>query len=364
MDKNINKAPSLWLSEPFCIWSRLKDEKRPIVLYGTGNGADRVIDILEKENIKISGIFSSTAFVRDRFFRGIKVSDYETCKKEFHNMLVLMCFGSAREDVINNVKKIGEENEILAPDVPVYGDNIFDADFFCEHKNELLKVRKRLSDEKSLATFESLIEYKLTGNIDKLFRCEYDNKGIFTVPENAVYLDLGAYNGDTALSFNENYSYKKIIAVEPDKRNFRKLSENTKELHPITLYNALISDRDERVLLDNNKGRGAHESEKGKIPVDALTIDTIVKKEGLSEKDRLVIKFDVEGNELKAIEGGKITIKEKSPLMLISCYHRSEDYFTIPLKVFSINDNYELYMRHYKGIPAWETEYIFVPKIK
>lgn len=344
------------------IWTRLREEKRPVVLYGTGNGADRIIDILERENIKISGIFSSAAFVRERYFRGYKVTDYETCKKEFPDMFVLMCFGSARADVLENVKKISLGNEILAPDVPVYGDNIFDFSFYNENKDKLTAVRKRLADEKSLDTFCKLAEFKLTGNIDKLFSCEYDNTGIFNISHKSVYLDLGAYNGDTAIEFSEKYPYDRIIAVEPDKRNFRKLSENTSCINNITLYNALISDKDERVFLDNNKGRGAHESEKGKIPVDALTIDTIIKKEKLSSDRQLVIKFDVEGNELKAIEGGKNTIKEMHPLMFISCYHRSEDYFTIPLKVFSINNNYKLYMRHYKGIPAWETEFIFVPE--
>ncbi len=344
------------------LWGRLKTEARPIVLYGTGNGADRIIDILERESIKISGIFSSAAFVRDRFFRGYKVTDYDSLKKEFPDMLILMCFGSAREDVLENVKKICEENEILAPDVPVFGDNVFNTEFFDKNKNKLLEVRKRLFDEKSLETFDNLVEFKLTGNISNLFKCEYDSNGVFNITENSVYFDLGAYNGDTASAFAEKYSYSRIIAVEPDKRNFRKLSENTADINNITLYNALISNTDNTVYLDNNKGRGAHESQKGKIPVEALTIDTIIKKEKLSDDGQLVIKFDVEGNELKAIEGGKNTIKEKTPLMFISCYHRSEDYFTIPLKVFEINDNYKLYMRHYKGIPAWETEYIFVPE--
>lgn len=345
------------------IWTRLREEDRPVVLYGTGNGADRIIDILERENIKISGIFSSAAFVRDRFFRGYKVSDFESCKKEFPDMLVLMCFGSAREDVLENVKKISRENELLAPDVPVYGDNIFDLSFYKKHKSELDIVESRLSDEKSLDTFRKLVDFKLSGNINNLFSCEYDNSGIFDISDNAVYFDLGAYNGDTVTEFAEKYKYGRIIAVEPDRRNFRKLSENTQRLSRVKLYNALINDKNETVFLDNNKGRGAHESEKGKIPVEAVTIDKLAEKEKLSEKGQLVIKFDVEGNELKALSGAKDTIKKHSPLMFISCYHRSEDYFTIPLKVFSINDNYKLYMRHYKGIPAWESEYIFVPKM-
>jgi hypothetical protein len=62
------------------------------------------------------------------------VTTYESLKNEFPDMLVLMCFGSTREDVLRNVRKISEENELLAPDVPVFGDNIFNTDFYNEHK--------------------------------------------------------------------------------------------------------------------------------------------------------------------------------------------------------------------------------------
>ncbi len=350
------------MTEHLSIWDRLKKEARPIVLYGTGNGADRVIDILEAENIKISGIFSSAAFVRDRFFRGYRVSDYQSLKNEFPDMLVLMCFGSSREEVIENVKAIAAETELLAPDVPVYGDNVFNVDFYRQHLGELSLVCVRLEDEKSRDTFDKLVKFKLTGNIDCLFACEYDNSDVPYLSENSIYVDLGAYNGDTATAFAREHGYKRIIAVEPDKRNFRKLTENTRELENITLYNALISDEDGNVYLDSNKGRGAHESEKGSFPIQSITIDTLINKEIRSGEERLIIKFDVEGNELKALEGAKITIEKYAPVMLISCYHRSEDYFTLPLKVFEINDNYKLYMRHYKGIPAWETEFIFIPK--
>lgn len=341
------------------IWTRLKSEARPVVLYGTGNGADRIIDILQRENIKISGIFSSAAFVRDRFFRGYRVETFEALHQRYPDMLVLMCFGSAREEVMAFVREIAKTNEILAPDVPVFGDNVFNTEFFNAHKKELLAVREKLSDEKSIETFDSLVHFKLTGEIPALLSCEYTSDGIACINSDCTFLDLGAYNGDTATAFYEKHAPSKIIAVEPDRRNFRKLRENTACINNISYYNALVSDTDGMVYLDNNKGRGAHESTSGKLEAEAVTIDTLIKKEELPENRQLVIKFDVEGNELKALCGASQTIKKYRPVMFVSCYHRSEDYFTLPLKVLEINPDYKIYMRHYKGIPAWETEFIF-----
>ncbi len=357
----VNNFPDLYSSTApvIDIWTRLKADSRPIVLYGTGNGADRVIDILERENIKISGIFSSAAFVRDRFFRGYRVESFEALRGRYPDMLVLMCFGSAREEVLANVREIGKTNEISAPDVPVYGENVFTSDFFISHREELLEVRSHLCDEKSLETLDRLVHFKLTGEIADLFACEYKNDGIADIRDGCTFLDLGAYNGDTATAFYEKHRPAKIIAVEPDRRNFRKLRENTAHINNITFYNALVSDRDGTVYLDSNKGRGAHESGEGRLEAEAVTIDTVIKKEQPPENGQLVIKFDVEGNELKALEGAREAIRKYKPVMFISCYHRSEDYFTLPLKVLELCPEYKVFMRHYKGIPAWETEFIF-----
>lgn len=343
------------------IWTSLKTDSRPVVLYGTGNGADRIIDILERENIKISGIFSSTAFVRDRFFRGHRVETYSALRERFPDMHVLMCFGSAREEVLSFVREIAENNELSAPDVPVYGDNIFDTAFFETHRRELETVYSHLADGKSRDTFNKLVEFKLTGKTENLFSCEYDNKDIFNLPEKCTYIDFGAYNGDTVLKFYEKFPRSRIIAVEPDRRNFRKLTENTAHIENIAYYNALVSDCDGTVYLDNNKGRGAHESGKGSLPTDALTVDSLINKEKQTLEGPLVLKFDVEGNELKALTGAERTIRELKPVIVCACYHRSEDYFTLPLKILEYNSAYKIYMRHYKGIPAWETDFIFIP---
>lgn len=43
------------------IWQHLKTEKKPIVLYGMGNGADKIIKALERVSVKPSGYLQPTA---------------------------------------------------------------------------------------------------------------------------------------------------------------------------------------------------------------------------------------------------------------------------------------------------------------
>ena len=75
-----------------------------------------------------------------------------------------------------------------------------------------------------------MICYKLTGDIKYLWESESDKRDVY---ENLLdcknihsYLDLGAYNGDTVREMLfYNPALKKAIALEPDARNFRKLTE-------------------------------------------------------------------------------------------------------------------------------------------
>ena len=48
------------------LWQYLKQTDKPIVLYGMGNGADKIIKVLEEKEIRYNGVFASDGFVRDK----------------------------------------------------------------------------------------------------------------------------------------------------------------------------------------------------------------------------------------------------------------------------------------------------------
>ena len=56
-----------------CLWDGLSRRECPIWLYGTGNGADKILDVLEARGIPVQGVFASDGFVRSRVFRGMPV---------------------------------------------------------------------------------------------------------------------------------------------------------------------------------------------------------------------------------------------------------------------------------------------------
>ncbi len=341
------------------VWERAKETEKPVLIYGTGNGADKILDELNRLNISVSGIFASDGFVRNRTFRGFPVMSYTQAKEKFGDFLTLISFGSQRKEVIENFIKISKERETYSVDVPVYGDNIFNRDFYNAHKNEIKLVRKMLSDEKSRSVYENIINFKLTGDMNFLLNSETPReeayKNILKLSNDEIYMDLGAFNGDTVTEFLGNIlSYKKIYAAEPDIKNFTKLQNNTQHLKNIECLNVCISDNCGEITFSKHGGRNGNADKNGNT-VKCMTVDSI-----LGENDVTFIKFDVEGLEKEAIDGAKNTIKRCKPKMLVSCYHRSEDVFAIPLQILSIRDDYRVFIRHNPYIPAWDTQFYFI----
>ena len=54
-------------------WQILKESRKPIVLYGMGNGADQIIEVLNGYGLDFADVFASDGFVRGQLFHGKKV---------------------------------------------------------------------------------------------------------------------------------------------------------------------------------------------------------------------------------------------------------------------------------------------------
>ena len=275
----------------------------------------------------------------------------------FKDFLVLFAFGSSRSEVLDNIKRIAAKHPLFAPEVPVCGGEVFNLEYAKKHKEELISVYNMLADDASKRAFFETLLFKLDGNIEHLFACETSEEEAFSnilkLESGSSFLDLGAYNGDTVLDFIKRVGdFSHITAVEPDKKSFLKLCRNTEQFD-ILRINAAVSNECGSIPFSFKSSRGSTVG--GEESISSVTIDSLCQ-----DKSFDYIKFDVEGKELDAILGGEKTIKKDKPKMLISAYHKSDDYFSIPLAVHRINPEYKIYMRHYPYVPAWDTNFYFV----
>ena len=348
------------------LWQYLKESEKPVVMYGMGNGADKILAVCEKKGIEISDFFASDGFVRGHSFHGKRVLSYSEIKEKYGlgNFVVLLSFASSLPEVIDNIKRIASESELYAPDVPVCGDNLFDMDFFVSNKTSFKAARELFADEQSKKVFDNVINYKLSGDINYLFESDSEVEETFNEILNAKNFentaDLGAYNGDTARQLVEYApNLKKIYALEPDRRNFRKLSEyaEREERFEVIPFQVAAWSKAEALTFgaEGNRNSGVGGSTNAVtskcVTVEGNSLDNLL----IDNKDKIdYIKFDVEGAENEAIDGCYNTIKAHSPELLVSVYHRSEDIFALPLKINSLFPDYKLYLRKFRYIPAWD----------
>lgn len=340
------------------LWTRLKQTEKPIVLYGMGDGGDKILNALEGYGIKASGVFASDGFVKRKTFRGMPLMSYSEAKDTFGDMVVLLAFGTGIKEVLANIQRISKEQELYVPDVPVAGNTLFDYDFAKANAEKLRTVYNALASDSDRFTFESLVRYKLSGRAEYLYRCERSKDYAYSLLDlgnGETYVDCGAFIGDTVAEFVSAVDgYKYIYAIEPDIRTFKKLCTNTDGMENIRCINAAVADGNGTTSFFAAGSRGSRQHGLG-VEIPTVSIDKV-----LDGKDASFIKMDVEGMESEAIDGAKETIAKHRPKMYLSCYHRSEDMFDIPLRVLAIRNDYKLHIVHHPCLPAWDTAFIFV----
>ncbi|MBE6631764.1 MAG: FkbM family methyltransferase [Ruminococcaceae bacterium] len=340
------------------IWNYLKETERPILLYGMGNGADKILNVFDRYGIKISGIFASDGFVRGNIFHGFKIVSYSEIINTVDDPIIILGFASHRNDVIELINSVNEKHELYAPDVPVYGDTLFSYEFFKENHDNIIFAKGLLHDAESVRIFDEVIDYKLDGKISHLMSAVSDKNEIFDSILSAKniksYADLGAYRGDT---IEELISYgaklDKIYAFEPDAKTFKKLSKFCESFHGSEIFNLCAYDRKCKVSFGTEGNRGSsvekNVSQTHTKETDADSLDNVLQGRNID-----YVKYDVEGSEYEALIGSIETIKRCRPKLCVSLYHRSEDIFKLINLVHTIEPSYKLYVRRFNSIPAWD----------
>lgn len=342
-----------YLSLPSC-WETLCNTDLPVFIYGMGDGALKILKQFKLNNIACSGFFASDEFVRGHYFEGHLVHRLSEIEKSVGEFIVVLAFAAGYDSLIEKIQDISSRHILFAPDVPVFGDNIFDKNFLRNNSDKIKNVYSLLADNLSKETFKNIIKFKITGRIEPLIKIWCDSntcyKELIKPTCDEIFVDAGAYKGDTVEEFlyQVNNKYKKIYALEPNIKNYKKLYLSTESLLNVETFNCAVWDKDTTLAFSSGPGRQSSITEKGK-ETKAESIDNILKGQKAT-----YIKYDVEGAEKQALMGASYTIKKFKPKLKVALYHRSEDIFLLPLLINKLNPEYKLYIRQHKYIPAWE----------
>lgn len=331
-------------------WEKIKESGKPVVVYGMGNGADKVIDELERLDIPVIGVTASDDFVRGQYFRGFKVKRLSEFDGDF---IVAIGFASCIPKVMNHIYSLSSDYRVLVPCVPVFGNEIFNREFV-ETNAKKINAAYNLFDEESKRIYAGCVNFMFGGELEVLKSVTTDKSEVFEnilkLDSNESYLDLGAYRGDTVEEFLHycGSKYEEIIALEPDRRTFKKLCDYLSNIPASTAIQKAAYRESGTVLFNSKAGRQSAVGDKGE-KIETVTVDELYRDKKVS-----YIKMDVEGAEDAALDGAVSTLKTHKPKLNIALYHRSGDIFNIPLKIAQINSEYSFRLRRHPYIPCWD----------
>lgn len=349
-------------------WERLADDPRPKVLYGTGNGADKIIDALATYGVSVDGVFASNGFVRNRTFRDMPVLSYDDAKEKFgEDMIILPAFGTTLPEVMDFFRYLDAHHEVIIPEVPLYGGGIFDSSFIRENADPIKKVYGMLSDDVSREIFENVIRFRMEGKLKYLYPCESMRTTLAELPgmeSVEIALDGGAYKGDSAGDMLASLpNLQRIIACEPDPSTFKKLSafaESDEAKGVVFPVEAALSDRIcvSESVVSGSRGSGI-EGRNKRAKIREIRLDTI---DNILSGERVdYIKLDVEGAELEAIRGAEKTLREYRPIVSASLYHRTGDLTELPILLAEKLGKCKMYLRRPECIPMWDLNLYVLP---
>jgi FkbM family methyltransferase len=168
---------------------------------------------------------------------------------------------------------------------------------------------------------------------------------LFKLIDEEVFVDCGAYDGDTVRSFiaRNAGSFRGVYAFEADERNFAKL-KNYVSLLPADLRRRIwpidkaLADRPGTLHFSSTGTAAAAVSDQG-TEVACVTLDDEV------TEAPTYIKMDIEGSEPAALRGAKRIIARHAPILSVCVYHAQNHLWSIPLQIASSRPDYRMFLR-------------------
>lgn len=222
-----------------------------------------------------------------------------------------------------------------------------------EQRDAVLHAFSLWADESSRTEYLNQLKWLINPEVTSLPTTKaqeiYMPGDMFSTCRNEVFIDCGAFDGDTIksfLAFNKG-EFKSIIAFEPDPVNYKNL-----ELYVSSLSHGIGKKIKIKQLAVGQKVGNARFYAKGEktssinsmgnFEIEVMPIDNI-----LHDIEPTYIKMDIEGYEIDALAGACKIINKYTPVLAISNYHYQEHLWQIPLHIQSYFSQYNIYLRRY-----------------
>jgi FkbM family methyltransferase len=227
------------------------------------------------------------------------------------------------------------------------------------------QTRALWADESSERLFLETLLFRLEFDLEKAASpsdasFQYADPSAPRWPEPVRLVDGGAYTGDTLQRLLEHgYHFEAIYAFEPDAENFKMLRSTASALAPetqISLWPCGVWSSTCRMNFSDGGGTSSKLSVSGPSLIPVVALDDVLHGQPIN-----LIKLDIEGAELDALQGARRLIEKYRPGLAVCLYHYPHHLWSIPLWVKELNLDYRLYYRAYAQ-NTFETVLYAIPK--
>ncbi len=309
-------------------------------------------------------VISSDAFLklaRDTALISVNGCRYDHSRRYFKSLALR-----------NNIPMLNFEQGLRLLSINPASDHRIDdwGSYIVAHAQELIALGRRLDDDYSRFTLFSVLLGHLTCdpewilNAAKPYLTLYFRSGLWLPDQNERFADCGASIAESAKAFLDatDGRFQKIWMIEPDEVNRATIqsfiSGYNGTLAPaqsgaIELLGCALSNEDGQMPFLHEGGHGGHLL--SAATAQAICRDVDVRRlDSLLDDSPTLIKMDIEGAELQALQGAREHISRGRPKMAISAYHRSGDLLDITRFVESVRGDYKIGLRHHTE-ERWDT---------
>lgn len=325
----------------------LQKTKKKVVLYGAGYCGLETLTLMRKHHILVVAVCDDNR--EGEFLDNLRITSIDKIQHSYG--IVIFITSGFNKIMKQRLVQLGLIDLYKEIDFGRYDENKENLEYFREHRQEINTAYTLLSDVKSKTIFINLMNYRVSRKLHFLDGLEEDNQYYprekilnFSFEPDHIFLDLGAYDGDSILEFVKyvHGRYNRIFAVEASEKNYKNLLVNTADTPNIECYNIGVYKEKTQLHFMVSDAKNTFATDEGTTVLAVDTVDNIVQAKPIS-----FIKMDIEGAEYNALLGAQETIKSNTPILAISVYHKVEDLFRLLLLIQKIHPKYDYYLRHY-----------------
>lgn len=369
---------------------------KPVVIFGSGSLGKEICSTLTRNGVQPVAFCDNDFRKAGNVIERLPIISFDELLRDHKNSLIVIAALKHRAEVAGQLLKAGfpasdiacldESSDFIYMYSMVGTQVLFSVyesesqpesylDFLISNQDKIAQAHELLQDAKSKALLITKLALMASRGNFELFRTfisnfsepyrefglagyngtpedhYYFNNDVIDISDGEIYVDVGAYDGDTVETFIEacrlkHVEYGKIVAFEPDKACYERLISTSAKYRDTTCYSVGLWSESTILRFKSSEiavhDQAAYISEAGDVEIEVLSLDDFLKGESVT-----LIKADPGGNVIpQVLHGAANTIRKYRPNLAVGAYHGAASIYEIPLLIHDLCPAYRMSLRH------------------